>query len=706
MSDPYDEHKNDNSKKIENEGLGGFHMDRRDSHLSWQEIEKELVAEQPGLGLSFIGLFLALFVGIVVRSIVSPERVTELLLKASTQIHKEVSVKFDRAYVSLSDGIWPDLSVMVENLQMQAESKCWLRPTLEVHELRLPISLMDLIRGRILIHEVQADEVDLSLRSEYEACSAVAQSSESLSSDQNSRLPADVGTPVLVRKEFNKDYRKPDESVQLGVGKAFEVVSRRNPIDTISIRKLRVHYLPIAFSSVEVDDFNLQLRSEIPRVAQVTGVLKMSGDTLVGDYNSTASWKMLIHEEKPFPSIEMSAHGIWREGHYDFFANLDAKKQALKSELNLKHIPISQVLPILKKYHLLQSDLNGRSMWASGKLLVAGPIADLQKGQGISLVDLKIEGDPGEISTHAVTIRGLQPLRYDPIDLEIRGLNLKEVLVFLNRQHPSPTFGELGIFNGNAHFVSPENLTLRGDYSGLEFIFSNQGLRQTQKLSLVSGELKLRGNNWSIKVDRLRPNDGIFEGTVNIVADKNFENLDINTRFEELTLSPQVQSLMTNGGSVGALRGDLRTQIHPKESLKIQGHLKMDQVLVEGFRLSKPRLNIQTSDKEMLLDFSAADADVLVNKAAKVAWLQPLLSLFPVDNGMVLLKNPSVKIYTTHLRSLRWDPLLIKTKNGSLRSLGGWDEQGHLNGEIRLQGVNTQVFNLSGTRDEPFLRKK
>lgn len=701
MSDPFDDHKN-NSHKNQNEGSENFHFDRRDSHLSWQEIEKELVAEQPGLGLSFIGLFLALFVGIVVRSIVSPERVTELLQKASTQIHKDVSVKFDRAYVSLSDGIWPDLSVMVENLQMQAEPKCWLRPTLEVHEMRLPISLSDLIRGKILIHEVQADEVDLSLRSEYEACSEVAQDA----AVENSRLPADVGTAPMVKKEFNKDLHKSEESVQLGVGKAFEVVSRRNPIDTISIRKLRVHYLPIAFSSVEINDFNLQLRSEAPRVALVTGVLKMSGDTLVGDYNSTASWKMQIFEQKPFPSVEVSAHGVWREGHYDFFANLDAKKQSLKSELNLKHIPISQVLPILKKYHLLQSDLNGRSMWASGKLLVAGPVADLQKGQGISLVDLKLEGDPGEISTHAVTIRSLQPLRYDPIDLEIRGLNLKEVLVFLNRQHPSPTFGELGIFNGNAHFVSPDNLTLRGDYSGLEFIFSNQGLRQSQKLSLVSGELKLRGDSWNIKVDRLRPNDGIFDGSVNITADKNFENLDISTRFEELTLSPQVQSLMTNGGSLGALRGDLRTQIHPKQDLKIQGHLKMDQVLVEGFRLFKPRLNIQTLDQEIILDFSAADADVLANKASQITWLQPLLSALPVENGIVVLKNPSAKIRTTHLRSLRWQPLQVQTKAGSLRSMGGWDERGFINGDIRMSGAKPQVFNLSGTRDEPVLRKK
>ncbi len=163
---------------------------------------------------------------------------------------------------------------------------------------------------------------------------------------------------------------------------------------------------------------------------------------------------------------------------------------------------------------------------------------------------------------------------------------------------------------------------------------------------------------------------------------------------------------MTNGGSIGALRGDLRAQIHPKESLKIQGHLKMDQVLVEGFRLSKPRLNIQTSDKEMLLDFSAAEADVLANKANQVVWLQPLLSVLPVDNGIVLLKNPSIKIHTTHLRSLRWEPLQVQTKTGTLRSLGGWDEQGHLNGEIRMQGAKTQLFNLSGTRDEPILRKK
>jgi hypothetical protein len=62
--------------------------------------EKDLVAEQPGLGLSFLGLFLAFFVGIAIRAAISPDRVHDHLVRATEKIHRDLHISFGHAYVS------------------------------------------------------------------------------------------------------------------------------------------------------------------------------------------------------------------------------------------------------------------------------------------------------------------------------------------------------------------------------------------------------------------------------------------------------------------------------------------------------------------------------------------------------------------------------------------------------------------------------
>lgn len=165
----------------------------------WKESEKDLVAEQPGLGLSFIGLFLAFFMGLAIRAALSPEQVRAHLLHATENVHRDLDIQFEKAYVSFAQGIFPDLSVVIENVTIQSQKACYLTPLAEINEIRLPLSLRHLFRGQILIHEVLADEVNLSLRTAYQKCendSAVTATLPAVAANEQASTAPDAVDPV------------------------------------------------------------------------------------------------------------------------------------------------------------------------------------------------------------------------------------------------------------------------------------------------------------------------------------------------------------------------------------------------------------------------------------------------------------------------------------------------------------------------------
>ncbi|MEZ0392207.1 MAG: hypothetical protein ACAH59_08335 [Pseudobdellovibrionaceae bacterium] len=653
-------------------------------------MEKDLVAEQPGLGLSFMGLFLAFFIGLAIRASVSPDRVQVHLYEATQNIHKDLSIQFESAHVSFARGFWPDLAVVIENVKIESVNPCWFTPLAEINEIRLPLSLKHLFQGKILIHQVLADEVNLSLKTPFRQCPA-QEGSASLVEPPSSRSAASV--------EPTNSSQIPGPSQRAPVMGKFENVPRENPIDTVLISKLKIHYLPLAFTSFEIENFKAQLLDQDPRWIQLIGRLHLEGESSAREYGAYADLQVDLREGES-PSIETAIKGLWREGQYDLKAFLDQKTQNLTFEADLRHLPLSRIIPILKKYRYVESEFNGKRAWISGHMKAEGPVSNIAKSP-LFISNVKMEGDLGEISSQQIEIQSFQPLRFKPIEFQIRGLNINELLVFLNRPHPSPALGHLGLFNGTANFTTPEQVHLRGDYSGLEFIFSNRGSRQIQTLSLVSGELELKKDQWNIQIDRVRPVEGIFEGKVKILADKSFKSMQIDALITELGLSPRIQTLMTGGGSLGALSGQLKAQLQSAQISELRGNLKWDQLFVEGVKFQRPKAQIQSLNHEIQMKLSAAQMEIFPQSAVAPIF-QPLMGV-SAENAFKLTA-PTTTIRTQKFQSLSWNQFQAQTASGALRSSGKWNEKAELSGEIQIsEGSKKKFWEIHGTRNQPLL---
>jgi hypothetical protein len=650
-----------------------------------KEVEKDLVAEQPGLGLALIGILIAVLIGLVVKATLAPERVRvhidQALAKIPADIQKKVQIHVGETSISLARGIFPDLSLVIKDVRISSDEVCWLAPQIEINEIRLPLSWSQLFVGRVDLRTVDADVVDVSLRNTPEDCKSEKTAADLFASTPSRNIAQALTTSTTLA---------PVSADALG------------PIRFISMRKFLVHYLPVAFTTFEVDSFNSHIVSKSPLILDLSGKVNLGGDTLVGDYASHASTQLRYDASKG-PLWTLSARGDWREGRYDLSAYYSQDLKKYEGSLELKHLPLSQLLPLLAKYRLMENDYNGRQVWLSGKVQTAGMINQWNKNP-LHVSDVKMEGDLGEVQTSKIEIHSLKPITFDPVSIDLRGINLNQFLVLLNRSHPSPAMGDLGTFNGVATIENPGHIRIRGDHSGLEFIFSNRGARETQTLSLLSGEAELKNNRWQVKIDRIRPLEGVFDGVIEMQADKDWRDLNVSAKIDEMSFSPNVQTLMTGGGSFGALSGKMKGVFVNGGMKDLEGSLKSDRILVEGMHVEHPRFTFSTQKENYLLDVNAQEVEIDPDSSPGgfVAQLLPL----PANSTRYLFRNISGRFQTQHLTDLQWSNFQALIPQGWLHAQGGWSDEGDLFGQILVHGPKAEgKWLIRGDRGSPLLQK-
>lgn len=654
--------------------------------MDWQKqwdksSEKNLVAEQPGWSLAIPALIFALFLGLVIRAIISPNRVKEQIQKAANHIHRDAHINFESAYISLADGIFPELAVVINNVQMNADVRCWMRPTIEIDQMKLPISFVKLMAGELYIDQIVIQEMNLSLADAFKTCESTSAGHEAPQVGETSpRSPAQIANLPLTTKSV---IRVPEKS----------------PISKVQIKRLNIHYLPLAFTSFFLDNFLIELENEQPLKLHSESLLRLNRDSLA-NVGSLAKLKV-DYNESGEPILNIDLKGSLGEGSFNTQAQFMPRKRMLNLDGDLKYFPISQIMPLFKKYRVIESDFTGKRTWVSGKLKYEGQI-ESKLPSPLRLQGLRLEGDIGEISSSSLEITELSPLKFKPFDVEIKSLSLGEVKHLLNLEHPTKIFGSLGYFTGALHIESPDKFNLRGDHMGLEFIFSNRGIRKHQTISLISGELEYSRDLWQAKIDRVRPFEGVFEGELKLRGDKQFHRVEVSSKIAELELAPSIQSLMTGGGYLGSFGGEFKLALKNNEIDELNGNLRWNKMDVDGIRVEKLKAKLAKTNKILTLNLAAQEMELEKQKQATLA-LNNVFKDLNVDS--ILLKNPALKISTSEFKELSWSEFSADSVNGKFQSEGGWDGHSSLRGILRINGKNKKKWNIGGFRNNLVIEK-
>lgn len=636
-----------------------------------------MIAEQPGLRILLTGLLLAFFIGYTLKSYLSPSRVTSQIEKAASHVHKDITISFKSAQFILSEGILPRFSVVIDKIKMESLQSCWMAPMLEIDELRLPLSVWGLITGRGPVESIEANIVTLTMREEFKNCSE-----KEMAAKSNPAESANQPLVTLSRTEKEEKYRNDVRALYV---KEFNIVAERYP----------------QYSS-RLMDFSTRVKSFEPKVIEVRAKTQLLKDGTVGDYLSHANLYM-EYKENPEKVVQAHFFGNWREGHYSFIANYNLEDHLLTAETDLKHIPLSQILSILQKYDLASKNLNGKQVWISAKGRWMGPVENLRNSP-LTVRDLRLEGDLGEMHVEQMEFTKFEPLVYRPIRVDIRKLDVEKLLVLLDRPYDARILGSLGQFSGVADINSDRMIRLQGEHRGLEFIFSNKGQRESQVIERMLGEIALSGDKWLIAVNRVEPKGGNFIGDVKVEADRDFKNLEVKAHVDELAFTPVVQNLMTQGGEVGSVSLDGEVRIKNGTLDKAKGLFRVQNMKVEGVSFEKTKtqfegqqgsLSLNTQVQKISFEETSPTAGLLKQIIPDKYWAKGSFGAQDL-NGKFILQDG---------KNLSWKGFHAKfDKNAQVSADGSWDHDGVLKGSVQVrEGSQNRKWIVEGNRDEPRL---
>lgn len=628
--------------------------------------DQNLVADQPGRVIFFSGFFVALILGLLFRGLTGPQRVQVFVTEAAQRIHKNIDVHFESAEISLSHRGFPRLAVVVHNVEMASSLTCWAQPLMKAKEIILPFSLITLIFEHQPFKKILASEVDLKLRSKYAPCMVLP--------DVNDKKISETEAVTLVKRRKDMDLTV-------------------NPtMDRLEIDQLRVHYDPSSESTIEMVDLFLKVKSHQPKVVQ----LEASTEFM----NSNGQ---IFLEYKEFPESEVKARffGNWREGNYALNADYKLADTSLTTNAELRHIPAAPVIEVLKKYNLLREDLDGRKIWVTLNGQAKGLIKDWEK-MPLTFTDIRVEGDLGEIEVEEFKTAQLKPFLFKPMQARLKNLKAERFLEFLKQPRRLNFLGELGEFNGRLELLNEQEMHLIGRHSGLEFIFSNRGKRQIQKLTSFEGEIKLQNNNWELITKDIVLDHGQFDGDIKVMADRDLKKIDLQFKAENLRLAGPVQKLMTGADQSANFNSQLQMQWQGGHLNSIKGFLRSPELTVD--QLSFEKLNSQFTFKNEALGMQVSAQSFQVRSPSQAFDL--LSKINPIKEPVFNFRQFGGHFEIQKDNNLYWNNVSVQLgeKLTKISSDGHWDGQGFLAGKVLFSGPSrSSKWNLSGHRDQPQL---
>lgn len=646
--------------------------------------DRNNVADQPG-GLIFLaGLTIALIAGLTFRGLIHPAKVRALVESAASRIHSDVKVEFDSARVSLASGIIPRLAVVIEKVRMESSNPCWMSPRLYADEIRLPVSLSGWLAGHTAFPRIEAGDVELRLTS---ARPTTCKGDSLASVEVPEETPSPASGVSLVKKTGQKPMlRSSGEIESLDIGR-FVAIAEQGPF----------------VGRLDLDQIRFLVRSTHPKVYQLDARTHLFRDPALGESLTTTN----IHVEyKEFPEriLDLRLTGNWREGAYNVTGRYLADADDARLSADVRHLPLGQVLLALNRAKLIESEFQPRLSWLSFRADTGGKLSEIAS-HGLSLTDLRLEGDLGEMQTRRIDVTSFKPLTVAPFRLEIRSLDFDRVLEFLRRPHPSPVLNRLGRFQGVGEFRDPDNFELTGEHTGLEFIFSNKGRRETQAVNRIEGAMTRAKGAWSLVMRRAEVEQGAFDGDAKLTADRDFRHIDLHLRSRALSLKPAVQQLMTRGGAIGAIEAQMHADWQAGLLTSLKGTMRLPELRLEGTTMNKISLQFDQRQGTIVVNprietlkmDAGSVAFAVVEPVATPAWRSGNGVTFSALNGEFRLKD---------LRDVHWARMgaRVEAAGAQLSSEGGWDPEGRLSGKVLVrEKQQNRSWKIEGTRDNPVL---
>jgi hypothetical protein len=642
------------------------------------ESDSFLVIEQKGLRVLVSGVVLALLMALTFRAIFSPQRVKyeiERVIEESNP--QKAEIKIEQAYLSLADGWFPRLAVVIENLELQSQDPCLYFAKINVGSMILPVSLQSIFDRSLVLKKLEMNHLVAHMKTKGIKCDTSLFAPPTLE-----EMPNTLANPMV-----ESPSAKPINEAPLVQTLSIE----GSPLKEVLLTHGELHFDAFPDFYLQVKKLKAELTDKPEKSASVVGDLELipvTDDRLIG-------WNTRFQMEATEKLVKSHFKGQWREGSVNLDLDYKAKDNQLELKGDFKQIPLGQIFIFTNELGWSKGAPSARQSWIS---FHTDYVQHSKKDKQVNIKDIKVEGDFGDIKVPLLEASG-EPLIWQPLKVELNSVNISKLLMAFDQPHPSSSLSSLGVFNGMLDLDGPHFKSAQGDLKGLEFVFSNKGIRDVQVVSNMQLEVREIDNQYKAKVTDLELKDGEFKGQV----DANYNKVDSSTQvqvvLDQIKLNPKVEKLMTNKGFLSALQGKLNFLFKKDEKPQIQGFIKADSGQIEKVNFEKLRWEINSSNIESLWKFTFQD----LKWNADAQSLETLQKILKVEASTLELKNFTVKGKKGE-NSFEWTELQAQITEPKIKinSQGAWDEDGNLKGTIQVKSEKeSRQINISGTRESP-----
>ncbi|MFN8847065.1 MAG: hypothetical protein ACK5V3_09085 [Bdellovibrionales bacterium] len=453
-------------------------------------IEK-LVAEQNGGRQFWMGIFISVFLGFVLRAYFSPQNIHNFLVKATASVGSDVQISWSNARLQLREGLLlPRLALEIENFQLVSIDPCAGEPILFSKKVEVPIQIFNWISNQKPIQSLNLMDSFLEFRTALQCrldkIKEVPQPNASVQKAVRMRAKNEVQSrPPLVLREFN-----------------FEKIKIRHP-------KLPSDWTINQFGIevIENQPWYVTLRAQFP-IPETDSV-----DSLVQIYST--------YKEFPTPRFDIDIKGHWREGHFTAKGNWNLDQKTWKLQSQFDHFPL-QFLKIISLKAKTPWNWPDHPMWFTFSLDAEDKVQDLSQTQ-LLLRGVRIEGDLGELKVPDLRIIGLKPLKVEPFVFQADQIQLDKV--FSKQFTSQAPVQSLGIMTGQGQWIAQNEFRFSGEFNDIKLKaptwLSSQPLWKA-KAEFLNANLKK--GNWEISTQSLMIEGAPLDGRWLVTGDQDLKS--------------------------------------------------------------------------------------------------------------------------------------------------------------------------------------
>lgn len=635
-----------------------------------QQRDHELVAEQPGFFLGLVLVVVALIIGFWIKSWIGSAKLEGAVRTAAQQIHPQLQVNFSFARISLADGWLPELALHLETLALEISDPCWMSPTLELLDLKLPVNLWALLRGEFIVQNAYINELKVVYRGSPGACPKFAPSS---------------------------GFRFDKDKVLLSSG--------QDLFKGLKIRRLLVYFQSMPEGFLNFRDFEVQIQrgqviSSRDPFLIVRSAVRWGADidTATGVVSS-GQLELAIPRDGKW---DLKLKGVLRESSYFLSATIDPRSFELEGIGNAKHFPLSQVhFPLRRMGYLKDWDMDLKDVWANTQVSYRIPLMSPLQAN-VNVHQLRVEGQSLQFETSPFVWSMKGPSAFT-VGIEKLDLDKNFPRSLIDRYEGLLRFvSKRGSAMGQLQFSSHQNWYWQGQIHGSEVSFHRGETRKPQNISSMAAEWKCGKDLCQGKAGNFKLTEGVLLGDVALVQDLSKNSLLIRADIQELTLSGSVQKFLSFGGYLGYFTGNLHVNWNDKgqDFWTLDG--MFDKAWFEPVELKRLKVSYRKNPSLASGGWRLTSNAGEIQAHQSEPWVS-LLASKPPGNGMTRVGDLAAEFSSSDDRITEWRWSMKDVVGGGLlSSTGVLYEDDQVDGQVQIRkSAQSKKFMVKGPVTRP-----